>query len=246
MARVRDRGRRPVPGRGPRHGAARAARRRGARTRDPSLPGHDARRQHPGPPVAASRRRRAGARDAISEPSTRSKSISPRRFRGCAVELTVRAERCASSRTRFETLGPGARRARVCGPKSSSQAAPEGAASTSRYKRYEPVEQVFARLELAGPQRLLPSVARGHRRPRRRLDRGLSRAGPAPADRAAQRARAPTRRCAARSQTTSVAPWRLSQRGVLPVVRAAPARAATRSAGEWSITSRWQTSCQTT
>jgi len=30
-----------------------------------------------------------------------------------------------------------------------------------RIKRYEPVQQVFARLELAGPQRLLPSVRVG-------------------------------------------------------------------------------------
>ncbi len=27
-----------------------------------------------------------------------------------------------------------------------------------RYKRYEPVEQVFARLELSGPERFLPSI----------------------------------------------------------------------------------------
>jgi hypothetical protein len=30
-----------------------------------------------------------------------------------------------------------------------------------RYKRYQPVEVVFARLELSGPQRLLPSVHAG-------------------------------------------------------------------------------------
>lgn len=30
-----------------------------------------------------------------------------------------------------------------------------------RYKSYEPVQRVFARLELAGPERLLPSVRAG-------------------------------------------------------------------------------------
>jgi hypothetical protein len=31
----------------------------------------------------------------------------------------------------------------------------------ARYKRYDPVERVFARLELSGPERLLPSIRAG-------------------------------------------------------------------------------------
>jgi hypothetical protein len=44
--------------------------------------------------------------------------------------------------------------------KTLSKAAPKEPFGT-RYKRYEPVQQVFARLELAGPQRLLPTVRGG-------------------------------------------------------------------------------------
>jgi hypothetical protein len=41
-----------------------------------------------------------------------------------------------------------------------AKAAPNQAVD-ARYKSYQPVEQVFARIELAGPQRLLPSVRGG-------------------------------------------------------------------------------------
>jgi hypothetical protein len=41
-----------------------------------------------------------------------------------------------------------------------SSGAPQEARGT-RYKRYEPVEQVFARLEISGPERRLPRIHGG-------------------------------------------------------------------------------------
>jgi hypothetical protein len=41
-----------------------------------------------------------------------------------------------------------------------AKAAPNKALDV-RYRSYEPIQQVFARVELAGPQRLLPSVRAG-------------------------------------------------------------------------------------
>ncbi len=72
--------------------------------------------------------------------------------------LTVRAEGRVDH-TRFETLAQ-ALDALESRAKALSKAAPKEPVG-SRYKRYEPVEQVFARLELAGPQRLLPSARGG-------------------------------------------------------------------------------------
>ncbi len=62
-------------------------------------------------------------------------------------------------RMRFDDVGSGldALESRA---KELAKAAPNQPLDV-RYKRYQPVQQVFARIELAGPERLLPSVRAG-------------------------------------------------------------------------------------
>jgi hypothetical protein len=74
--------------------------------------------------------------------------------------LTVRSGPKVA-RTRFDTLDEALRALRVRGQE-LSEAAPRRTKSTSGLgRRYAPVDQVTARLELAGPQRLSPSVRAG-------------------------------------------------------------------------------------
>jgi hypothetical protein len=73
-------------------------------------------------------------------------------------KLTVRAGP-RIERSRFQELDQGLdaleQRAREL-----ARSAPREAVDV-RYKRFEPIQQVAARLELAGPERLLPSVRAG-------------------------------------------------------------------------------------
>ncbi len=62
-------------------------------------------------------------------------------------------------RMRFDDVGP-ALDALESQAKELARAAPKQSVDV-RYKRYEPGQQVFARIELAGPERLLPSVRAG-------------------------------------------------------------------------------------
>lgn len=73
-------------------------------------------------------------------------------------KLTVR-EGPRVKRTRFDDVSS-ALAALESGARGLSKAAPNQPFDV-RYKSYEPVQQVFARIELAGPERLLPSVRAG-------------------------------------------------------------------------------------
>jgi hypothetical protein len=73
-------------------------------------------------------------------------------------KLTVRAGPRVEQ-LRFDDLGA-AIDALESRAKELSGAAPNEAVD-ARYKRYEPVQQVFARIELSGPERLLPNVRAG-------------------------------------------------------------------------------------
>lgn len=69
-------------------------------------------------------------------------------------KLTVRAG-SRVERRRFEHVGDGFQALEARG-RELEGAAPKRPLDL-RYKRYDPVQRVFARLELAGPERLLPS-----------------------------------------------------------------------------------------
>jgi hypothetical protein len=72
--------------------------------------------------------------------------------------LTVRSGPRVA-RTRFDTLDEALKALRANG-RELAQAAPRRTVDT-KIKRFAPVQQVVARLELAGPQRLSPSVQAG-------------------------------------------------------------------------------------
>ena len=72
--------------------------------------------------------------------------------------LTVRAGPQVEQ-TRFDDLGA-ALDALEARAKEQVSAAPNEPVDV-RYRRYDPVQQVFARIELAGPERLLPRVRAG-------------------------------------------------------------------------------------
>jgi hypothetical protein len=61
--------------------------------------------------------------------------------------------------TRFDDVRP-ALDALEAQAKELARAAPNEPVD-ARYKRYEPVQQVFARIELSGPERLVPRVRAG-------------------------------------------------------------------------------------
>jgi len=72
--------------------------------------------------------------------------------------LTVRA-RARVEHERFDELGPALKELERRADELAG-GAPKQPVDV-RVKRYDPVQQVFARLELSGPQRLLPSVRAG-------------------------------------------------------------------------------------
>ena len=72
--------------------------------------------------------------------------------------LTVRAGPKVA-RTRFDTLDEALKAVRSRGQELAESA--PGRTVDAKIRRFEPVQQVVARLELAGPQRLSPSVQAG-------------------------------------------------------------------------------------
>ncbi len=163
--RVRDRRRRRLPAGGDRHGlmerlALSAAERGITRFRATVLaenrPAHRLVRGLPG---------RVAARAPGRRRRDRSRSRRPRAgVAGSAIiaavpwKLTVRAGPKVE-RLRFDTLEE-ALEAAEGRARSLADTAP-AAPVDLRYKRFEPVEQVAARIELAGPERLIPSIRGG-------------------------------------------------------------------------------------